>query len=250
MNDHMIRVVIVDDEQQALDLLGNLLNGIDGIEIAGVTTDPAAAEDLVTRLQPDILFLDVKMPGRDGFDILNGLNRRKYFKSLVVFTTAYDEFALKAFEYSAFDYLLKPIDPSRLLESISRYRSRKLNLYEQHIDMLLSTLKKMSFNTVSGVIFIDPDDVVYVEAEGNYTDFHFWAGRKETVTQNLGSVERLLDNRRFYRVDRSTIINLTCLKKVSISKHTCLFEKNGEEIACVIAREKVNDLIRRMKGEM
>ncbi len=249
MNDPLIRAIIVDDEQQAIDLLVNLLKGIDGVEIVGVTAHPASAADMVIRFHPDILFLDVKMPGLSGFDILNELSRQRYFDTLVVFTTAYDEFALKAFEYSAFDYLMKPIDPTRLQETITRYRTRNLNLYAQRIDKLLSAVKKVSFSTVSGVIFIDPGDVVFIQAEGNYTVFYFWAGRKETVTLNLGNVERMLDSRVFHRADRSTIINLTCLKKVSTSKHTCLFEKNGEELSCVIAREKVNDLIRRMKDE-
>jgi two-component system LytT family response regulator len=244
---HRIRAAIIDDEQESLDLLEKLLLATGEVEIVGMTLNSEQAAEFAISAHPEILFMDVKMPGKDGFEILDELRRKRYFSSLVVFTTAFDEFALKAFEYAAFDYLLKPVDPDRLAETLERFHAFRMNEFMHRVDLLLNTLKKLAFNTLNGIVFIDPKEVVYIEADGNYSHFHLGNKKVETVTTNLGHIELQVDPEIFYRADRSKIVNLTFLKKVNISKHQCVFEMNGEEIFCQIAREKMGELISRMK---
>ena len=117
MNDQIIKTMIVEDEQEALDLLANLIEATGIATVIESTTDPSTAADLIIKNDPDILFLDIRMPWVSGFDILNDLRERRKVNPHVVFTTAHDEYAIKAFDYAAFDYLLKPIDPERLLET-------------------------------------------------------------------------------------------------------------------------------------
>ena len=124
MNNQKIRSMIVEDEPEALDLLAGLLEATGEAVVVSSTTNPLEAVDLILMHNPDILFLDIKMPGMSDFDIINEMNRLTALTPHVVFTTAHDEYAIKAFDFAAFDYLLKPIDPDRLAETLHRHRSQ------------------------------------------------------------------------------------------------------------------------------
>lgn len=248
MNKNKLRAVIVEDETESLNLLQNLLmaNGI--AEVVACTSDPAEAVNLINSSDPDIVFLDIKMPGKNGFEILDELNKKRIVDPYIVFTTAFDEFAIKAFEYAAFDYLLKPVEPGRLNETLIRCISSVKGTRLMKADVLLGIQKKLIFRNVSGVIFIDPDEVIYIEAEGNYSLFHMSGNRTETVTVLIGKIENLLRSDNFFRISRSFIINLDYLKKVNTRQSLCILVKNGSEFRCSIARDRINDLIDRMKS--
>jgi two-component system, LytTR family, response regulator len=249
METRPLQSVIIEDEEESLHLLHNLLlsNGL--AEIAGSTSDPMEAIGLIVRLNPDIVFLDIKMPGKSGFEILDDLRKIKSINPYLVFTTAYDEFAVKAFEYAAFDYLLKPIDPHRLAETIHRCIDKMKSGLKQQTDVLLSSYRKLQFRNISGIVFIDPSEIVYVEAEGNYSVFHLTNNRTETVTLLLGKTEDQLDTEKFFRISRSFIINLNYLKKINTKQLQCILIKNGTEFKCDISRERVNLLVEKMKNQ-
>src|SRR5450759_1964696 len=157
-----LRSVIIEDEEESLQLLHNLILANGHAEVAGSTTDPEEAINLIISLNPDILFLDIKMPGKSGFDILDDLRKIRSVHPYVVFTTAYNDFAVKAFEYAAFDYLLKPVEPQRLAETILRYIDSRQSGKKPQTDVLLSSYRKLFFRNISGIVFIDPVEIVYV----------------------------------------------------------------------------------------
>jgi two-component system LytT family response regulator len=187
------------------------------------------------------------MPGRSGFEILDDLRKIRSVHPYIVFTTAFDEFAVRAFEYAAFDYLLKPVEPQRLAETLLRCIDRKQSDIKQPIDILLSSHRKLQFRNISGIVFIDPSEIVYIEAGGNYSVFHLSNNRTETVTMLLGRVEEQLPSERFFRISRSFIINLEYLKKINTKQLQCILVKNGYEFRCDISRDRIGDLAERMK---
>jgi two-component system LytT family response regulator len=215
MNDRKIRTVIVEDEPEALDLLAGLIEATGLATVEASTYDPHEAVDLIIRFEPEILFLDIQMPGMSGFDILNELRRLNTANPHVVFTTAHDEFAVKAFDYAAFDYLLKPIDPDRLLETLNRFRQNENKVATENSVAMYGNERILIFRGVTGVTFIDPADVVFITADGNYSNFNFISGRVETVTSLLGTVEMHL-GRQFFRTGRSCIINTSYLSRIDM----------------------------------
>lgn len=241
-----IRAVIIEDEQQALELFIVLLEATGLAEVAASTTNPFDAVELVIKHNPDILFLDIKMPGLSGFDILNDLKEKSNLKPHIVFTTAHDEYAIKAFEYAAFDYLLKPVDPDRLTETLKRFIAAGATDFAASVSRLSEEEKFLIFRGVTGAVFIDPAEVVFITADGNYSTFHFSSGRTETVTSQLGAIEEKLGNK-FYRAGRSCIINTACLARVDTRLMQCVLVKRGKEFRCEISRDKIKQLLDHMK---
>jgi two-component system LytT family response regulator len=248
MANKLLGAIIIEDEEESLQLLHNLIQKNGLAEVTGSTKEPAEALDMILKLNPDLVFLDIKMPGMSGFDILDKLSKIRSVHPYIVFTTAYNEYAVKAFEYAAFDYLLKPIDPRRLADTILRCIDSMKSGHKQQADLLLSTYKKLVFRNTSGVVFIEPSEIVYIEAAGNYSVFHLSNSKTETVTMLLGRVEEQLTGESFFRIGRSIIINLDYLKKVNTRQSQCILTKNGFEFKCDISRDKVSELVEKMKS--
>lgn len=248
MND-IPEAVIIEDEPEALNLLQSLLTGNGLARVTGSTTDPFKAVGLIRSLHPDIVFLDIKMPGKSGFDILDELNTMNIDQPFIVFTTAYDEYAIRAFEYAAFDYLLKPVEPVRLNETVNRCRERDIQKEKHKSILLAESHRKLLFRNVSGFVIIDPGEIVYIEADGNYSVFHLEADKTETVTSLLHKIEVQLPGMKFFRISRSAIINTAYLKKINTRQLQCLLVKNQNEFRVDISREKINNLIEVMKNQ-
>lgn len=244
---NQLKAIIIEDEQESLQLLQNLIIANGKVELIGSSSDPFKAIDLIVSLKPDMLFLDIKMPGKTGFGILDDLKHLKSLNPYIIFTTAYDEFALKAFEYAAFDYLLKPVEPDRLNDSILRCIDSRASGNIQKTEILLESYKRLMFRNISGVVFIDPADVIYIEAEGNYSVFHLGGNKTETVTTILGKIEEMITQKQFFRISRSFIINTDFLKKIDSKHLQCLLSKDGTEIKCEIARNRISMLIDKMR---
>lgn len=251
MNHQKIKAMIVEDEPEALDLLAGLIEATGAATVVASTTDPFEAIDLLVINEPDILFLDIKMPGMSGFDIINEMNSKTSVSPHVVFTTAHDEYAIKAFDYAAFDYLLKPIDPDRLAETLRRYsgqaNGRKQDNGRQQ--QFSNNEKILIFRGVTGVTFIDTDDVIYISADGNYSSFHFTSGRVETVTALIGNIEMHL-GKQFFRTGRSCIVNTAYLARIDMRQMTCVFIRGEREYRCEISRDKVKALMDFMKNRL
>ena len=192
-----LRTVIVDDEPLARQRIRDLLVN-EGVEIVGECEDGLQALQLIRDTAPDLVFLDVQMPGLDGFEVLNLLDERP----AIVFTTAFDAYAVRAFDEHALDYLLKPIDAARFAESMARVR-RVAGKREpqQH-------LRRVVVKTPGRVLFIEMRDVEWFEAAGNYVRVHS-SGETHLMRMTMQALEQRLDARAFARIHRSTIVNVS-----------------------------------------
>lgn len=219
-----LRALIVDDEPLARRRLKALLKDEADIQIAGECEDGASAVATAKRLSPDVMFLDVQMPGMDGFDVIEALGPERC--PAVVFVTAYDEYALRAFDVHAIDYLLKPFDRKRLRHALTR--ARALTRHDSELGRrLLAVLAdvrtarsrdRIVIKSQGRAYFVRVDDISWIEASGHYLTLHI--GRDEHVIRgNIRDMESRLDPDRFLRVHRSTIVNVDRVKELLPSFH-------------------------------
>lgn len=248
MKNKDFKAVIIEDEEESLLLLQNLIKSTGLASVEASTTNPRNAVNLIIRHQPDVVFLDIKMPGRNGFEVLDDLKKIRTVNPYIVFTTAYDEYAIRAFEYAAFDYLLKPVDLKRLSDTLLRVISNPRGGSVQNAGLLLENYKKLIYKNISGTVIIDPSEIVFIKADGNYSVFTLSTGRTETITILLGKVEEQLPPEKFFRTGRACIINIEYLKRINSIKHHCILFSNGKEFECEISRDRIKLLSDRLRN--
>ncbi|MBL7985684.1 MAG: response regulator transcription factor [Flavobacteriales bacterium] len=220
-----MKALIIDDERLARKELAGLLEGYDGIHIVGEAANADEAEERIAELKPDLLFLDINMPGRDGFQLLESLER----SPLVIFVTAYDEHALHAFQVNALDYLMKPIDPARLEAAISKLpRPKDSDVPERQI---LGLEDQIFLKDGERCWFVGLKDVRLFESEGNYVRVRF-NDQKPLVLRSLNKLEEKLDPHVFFRANRKHIVNLRYVEKIDpwFSGGLNVKLKTGEEV--------------------
>lgn len=217
-----LRVLIVDDEPPARRLVRDFLADEAGVEVAGEAGDGAEALLRIADDAPDVVFLDVQMPEMDGFEVLRSLPPER--APAVVFTTAYDEFAVAAFEASAVDYLLKPLRRDRVHDAVQRARARvaqgsDATLLAELRELVAASrrparpLERLAVRVGPRIVFLRAEEVDRVEAEGNYARV-FAGGRSYLLRQTLSSLEAGLDPDRFMRVHRSMLVNVERIREV------------------------------------
>ena len=200
-----MKALIIDDERLARNELRRLLTVHADITIAGEAVDVPDALEKIAALKPDLLFLDVQMPGADGFSLLEQLEPPL---PAVIFTTAYDEFAVKAFEFNALDYLLKPVDPNRLVAALEKLRGRGPAGESAAAPSHRLTLEdKVFVREGERCWFVPVKNIRLLESEGNYTRLHF-DDQKPQLFRSLTGMEERLDSRHFFRANRKQVINL------------------------------------------
>lgn len=235
----MLRALVVDDEPTARRGLRMLLAKDPEIAVVGEAGDGAQAVELITSLQPEVVFLDVQMPEADGFEVLRRINGSQRTSPIVVFITAYDEYALKAFEVNAVDYLLKPYEDARLQAAIQRakreVRKREADDLAPRLRKLLEYVERTSsdpearpadgleprgdrilLKSSGEILFLKPDEIDWIEAEGDYMKFHV-GGKTHLMRETMARLEERLDGKRFVRIHRSTIVNIDRVRKLSPS---------------------------------
>jgi two-component system, LytTR family, response regulator len=198
-----MKVLIVDDERLARNELKRLLKVFPEITVVGEARHADEALEMIEELRPDLLFLDIQMPGRNGFELLESLD----YLPVVIFTTAFDEYALKAFEVSALDYLLKPIEPKRLGAALSKvFENRRKNSLSQEPHQLGED-SHVFVKEGERCWFVKLDQIRLLESEGNYTRLYFDV-HKPLIARSLNYLLRRLDPTMFFRAGRKHIINL------------------------------------------
>lgn len=235
-----IRALIVDDESNSrLTLKNMLLNFCQGVDVVGLAASVKEAYQLASTLQPDVVFLDIEMPKENGFQLL------EYYEEVpfeVVFTTAYDQYAVKAFRFSAVDYLLKPIDLKELRDAIVKIAKKNVKQRKQHFETLQHNIskkiQKIALPTLEGFIFIDIEDIFYCEASNNYTVFHSEKNGRIIVSKTLKEYDELLSSYNFFRVNRSFLINMAYIKEYKKARTPIILMKNGASIALSTTRRK------------
>lgn len=244
----MIKAVIVDDEEKAIQSLKwELTNHSNEITIIETFTSPEEAIEFIDNNQFDCLFLDIQMPTMDGFQFLEQLNQHDF---AIVITTAYNEYGIKALKHEAIDYLLKPIDSDDLSATISKikkFNSRLLN--PSKIEEVLLNFnnkydkKKITINTDGKIIFIDPDDILFVESDGNYSTLIMLDGHRIVVTKKLKEVNSILPSHFFFRIHNSYIINLNRIKEFIKNEGYVVMESNHK---IPVARQRKSDFLEKL----
>ncbi|GAB3998678.1 LytTR family DNA-binding domain-containing protein [Spirosoma daeguense] len=231
----MIRAVIIDDEPNAVGLLSlRLSQHCPQIDVVASCTNSHKGIQAIIDHEPDVVFLDIEMPQMNGFQLLEAVSGISF---ALVFVTAYDKFALKAFRYSAIDYLLKPIDTQELIEAVNRIEKQQKTTAEQldHLKHQLAGSTKLLPDKIAlpyqnGVTFVDLKDVIYCESDDNYTKFYVLDGPHYLVTKSMRDIQDLLETRGFMRVHRQYLINLNHIKKFVKGEGSYLIMNNQQSI--------------------
>lgn len=209
----MHKAVIIDDERLARNELKKLLQDFPEVEIIGEAANAAEGLEKIEDLSPDLIFLDIQMPGKTGFDMLLELERAPH----VIFTTAYDEYALKAFEVNALDYLMKPVEPKRLADALQKLNQAE----EKEMAATLAGVNRGMLNEKDQVFvkdgercwFVKLSEVRLFESVGNYAKV-FFGPNKPLILKSLNALEERLDERVFFRANRKHIVNMRMIEKI------------------------------------
>jgi len=241
-----MKALLIDDERLARNELRRLLAAHADITIAGEAVDVPDALEKVAALKPDLLFLDVQMPGADGFSLLEQLEPPL---PAVIFTTAYDEFAVKAFEFNALDYLLKPVDPNRLVAALEklRHRGSKPPIPGEGgpATHRLSLEDKVFVREGDRCWFVPVKNIRLLESEGNYTRLHF-DDQKPQLFRSLTAMEERLDGRHFFRANRKQVINLAWVEGIEPWFSGGLLVKLRGGLKVELSRRQAQDFRERM----
>ncbi|MBD3660895.1 MAG: response regulator transcription factor, partial [Arenibacter algicola] len=214
----MLEAVLVDDEIKALQSLSwELTNFSDEIKVVASFTDPFEALKYLEQNPPDCLFLDIEMPTMDGFQFIQKLHNKEF---PVVITTAYNQYAIKALKNEAIDYLLKPIDTDDLNATIAKIKKfNSKNYTAEKLEKILlkfnsdSLQKKITINTDGKLLFLQSDEILFAESDGNYSTLFLSDGQKILLTKKLKEVNQILPKDTFFRIHNSFIINLNKIKE-------------------------------------
>lgn len=233
----MYTAVIIDDERKAREALEKIIDRYfskNYVVVASAESVSSGAE-AIKKYNPDIVFLDIEMPTENGFELF------KYFPNIlfdVIFTTAYQQYAIKAIKCAALDYLLKPVNQIDLKESFDRFESNHIKKEQQErINLLLNNMsmgcaadEKIAFSTLTGYEMVNIKDIIYCEADQNYTIVHISSGKTLTVSKTLKFVEDMLPTDIFFRCHKKHLVNLNYIKKYSrVNGHKITLE-NGETL--------------------
>jgi two-component system LytT family response regulator len=228
----MIKAILIDDERLARNELKKLLTEFPEIEVIAEAANADEGIDRIENLNPDLVFLDIQMPGKTGFDMLAELDKTPH----VIFTTAYDEYALKAFEVNALDYLLKPVEPKRLADAIQKLQmqeEKEIN-HNNHVNVnrtLLEDDAQVFVKDGERCWFVKLNEIRLFESVGNYAKVYF-ANNKPLILKSLNALEERLDEKTFFRANRKHIVNLRMIDKIEpyFNGGLLLDLKGGEKI--------------------
>ncbi|WP_028981741.1 LytR/AlgR family response regulator transcription factor [Sporocytophaga myxococcoides] len=218
----MIKALIIDDVEKArVALRSDIKSYCPEVDVIGEADGVEIGMRLIKAVSPDVVFLDIKMSDGSGFDLIDKLKKENIINFQVIFTTAYNEFAIKAFKFSAIDYLLKPVDPDDLMQAVKKIRkseskdqlSENLNLLLENIKGMQTVGKRIALNSIDKVQLVNVSDIIQCESQKNYTIFYLQNHKQILVTKTLKEFEEMLESDGFLRVHHSHLINLKHLKE-------------------------------------
>ncbi|MEZ4971603.1 MAG: LytTR family DNA-binding domain-containing protein [Flavobacteriaceae bacterium] len=241
----MLEAVLVDDEIKALQSLSwELTNFSDEIKVVASFTDPFEALKYLEQYPPDCLFLDIEMPTMDGFQFIQKLQNKEF---PVVITTAYNQYAIKALKNEAVDYLLKPIDTDDLNATIAKIKKfNSKNYTAEKLEKILlkfnsdSLQKKITINTDGKLLFLQSDEILFAESDGNYSTLFLSDGQKILLTKKLKEVNQILPKDTFFRIHNSFIINLNKIKEFLKTDGYVILQSNHK---IPVSRQKKSDFL-------
>jgi len=245
-----IKTLIIDDELACVESLAiELEEYCPEIEIIGKCSNPKEAIQLISQLRPDLIFLDIEMPWMNGFEILEQFDPIPFE---VIFVTAYDQFALKAFQFSAVDYLLKPNNKAQLINAVEKVKKRiEKSINKDHLKVLLENIKKdkplknIAIPNINGVDFIAIDDIMYCEADNNYATIYLNDNNKTVVSKSLKIIEQMFSDHAFVRIHHSYIVNMDHVKKYIKADGGYVVMSDGKQLS--VSRSRKEDLLKFIK---
>lgn len=245
----MLKAVIIDDEADARALLRTMLAELcPAVQFAGEAEGVQSGLRLLRRQEADILFLDIQMEDGTGFDLLDCFPDPAF---QVIFTTAHDHYALRAFRYYAVDYLLKPISPRDLIQATERLKSSPVTTRMQQIQALKRDFRKQQFDTLAisttdGISFLNLVDILHIESDGNYTTFVMENGERVMASKGMSQFEGLFPEGVFYRIHQSHIVQLRFVRKILKKDGHFALMSNGDTLP--IARRRKDDFVAMLMG--
>jgi len=245
----MVKAIIVDDEQDCCETIASLLNSFcPDVEVTGIYHNGAEALPAILQKQPDLVFLDVEMPRMNGFEMLEQLPQVNFD---IIFTTGYDQYALKAIRFSAIDYLLKPVDREELQKAVQKVVQRTQRTVAKQVEILMQklhqpakTISKIALPTMEGLQMIVIGSIISCEAESNYTILLLKDKKKITTSITLKEIEEALEDHSFVRVHRSYLVNLNEVEKYVKGEGGYLIMSDGSMID--VSRNKKETLLKRL----
>lgn len=239
----MINAILIDDEQKNSEILSEILRRYcPSVSVIGMCTDIIDAEELLAQLNPQLIFLDIQMPGGSGFDLLDRIKHRNIE---VIFITAHNDFLLKAIRYSALDYILKPIAIPEIVEAVKRAEERLSGKQMMHqLELLLTNIQKPVLNQkiaipyMEGYIFIQMDDIVRLEAKGGYTEIFASNGKSWLVSRNIREYENILPTTVFIRVHHAHLVNFHFVKAYHKGRGGYIEMENGMSIEVSVRKKE------------
>lgn len=235
-----IRCLIIDDERLARSATRHLLEKMPDVEIAGEAGSLTKAKDMIEALKPDLILLDIELPGGKGFDLLNSLSHRPW----VILITAYENYALHAFDFDVVDYLLKPVRPEKLARALERLRRRmeaeslKISSPDRGGDATMSKLIAAG----QGKVLFDPQKILAILADGNYTRVILTGGKEEFLRRSMREWEETLPEAHFRRIDRKMIVQLDQIGQLTFQTHQACFHLGDFPEPFVVGRSAAASL--------
>ena len=247
-----MKAILVDDEPDGIRTLKKMLElHCPQVEVAATCSNAIEAKHQIRETEPDVIFLDIQMPGKNGLELLSELPAKNFE---VIFVTAHNEYMLQALQYSAADYLLKPVDEDRLVEAVQRVELRlESGKEEKNTEALLHNLSKtgspaemrLCLPTLKGFIVLKLEDIIYCEAERSYTIFHIDGNKTVTVSKPLLDYDNLLKDTSFLRIHKSFLINLLHVKEYQRGEGGLVIMSDNAEIE--VSRRKKDQFLLKIK---
>ncbi len=235
-----MKCVIIDDEAKSRTVLHRLCeNYCSNLEVVGLAASVVEGIHLIDEKSPDLVFLDIRMPKQSGFSLLEHYGSECPFA--VVFTSAYDEYAFQAFKYMAVDYLQKPINIEELVEAVGKVQKSLYNKSPEELrtgGIGTGAIDKIALTTIEGYIFVRYQDIIRCEAQGNYTAVYLTNGQSLLITKTLKYYEDILIFKGFFRVHKSHLINLHCVRKFIKGKQNLVEMTDGKQIEVSFRRRE------------
>lgn len=241
---HVIKAVIIDDEPYACQVLETLLKKhCPDVAVVAICQDPRKAAAAVDKIKPELVFLDIEMPHMNGFDFLEKCKPASFD---VIFTTSYDQYAIKAIRFSALDYLLKPVDPTELKDAVQKYRERRAPVSQQQFEILLAKLQqptlasaRIALPTMEGLQIIPVSNIIFCSSSSNYTILTLKDKQKLTVSRTLKEIEEMLEEHRFLRIHHSYLVNLDEIKKYVRGEGGTVLMSDGSSVDVSRAKKEI-----------
>jgi two-component system, LytTR family, response regulator len=246
-----MRSIIIDDEPKNVRILNKLLTDYcPDIKIIGSAGDANAALQIIEELKPELVFLDIEMPNGNAFDLLDKIMPVSFD---IIFITAFESYSLKAFKYTALDYLLKPVSIEELQNAVAKAKdntqSKNINLQVkallQNVNNANAGMQKVAVHTLDGLEFVKADDIVRVEAQGSYSVFHLTDKSTILASKNIKDYEDILVGETFFRIHNSHIVNLNAIKKYHKGRGGYIIMDDGTMIE--VASRRKNDFLSRFE---